>query len=355
MVIGNFGLADAGDAQEAEFLKYQPVRRRAHERAAVRSLLEYVRDGEPVPCSAEHCSSATAIFEAKYTAYLRNERGLSERSVEIYVPIVRNFLAVWLSTPLAMLDAYLVRRFFLERSHNRSSACAKLLASAVRSFLRFLFLRGETTLDLSFAIPTVRRWGLAPVHDFLSPTEVEQVLSTADRQTPGGRRDYAILLLLSRLGLRAGEVTQVELRDIHWRTAEIVVRGKGRALDHLPLPSDVGEALAIYIQKDRGPSASQRVFLRQLAPRIGFTGPSAVSCVARTALIRAGLRSSHRGTAHLFRHSLATRMIRGGASLAEISEVLRHRSIGITEIYAKVAFESLREVARPWPGVEDER
>jgi integrase/recombinase XerD len=149
--------------------------------------------------------------------------------------------------------------------------------------------------------------------------------------------------------LRAGEVVALELGDIDWRTGEIVVRGKGRVLERLPLLSDIGEALALYLRKDRGTSASRRVFLRMLAPRVGLAGPCAVGDIVRRALARAGLRPSSRGAAHLLRHSLATRMIRHGASLAEIAEVLRHRSQGTTAIYAKVDLEALRGVARPWP------
>jgi site-specific recombinase XerD len=170
-----------------------------------------------------------------------------------------------------------------------------------------------------------------------------------DRATPRGRRDYAILLLLARLGLRAGEIVSLELDDVCWRTAEIVVRGKGRTVERLPLLRDIGEALAAYLRKDRGVSKSRRIFLRMWAPRIGLAGPAAVGHIVRLALARAGIRRSGRGAAHLFRHGLATRMIRHGASLPEIAEVLRHRSQMTTSGYTQVAFEALREVAQPWP------
>jgi site-specific recombinase XerD len=159
-----------------------------------------------------------------------------------------------------------------------------------------------------------------------------------------------MLLLLARLGLRAGEVAGLDLDDIGWRTGEIVIRGKGRMLDRLPLLSEVGNALALYLRKDRGCSSSRKVFLRMWAPHVGLAGPAAVGHVVRVALARAGLRRTSRGAAHLFRHSLATKMIRNGASITEISEILRHRSRNSTEIYAKVDFESLRGIARPWPG-----
>jgi integrase/recombinase XerD len=195
----------------------------------------------------------------------------------------------------------------------------------------------------------VRKYRQAVVPAFLSPDEVERVLMATDRSTPSGRRDHAILLLLARLGLRAGEVVSLELDDIRWRAGEIVVRGKGRMVDHLPLLSDVGEALALYLREDRGVSASRRVFLRIWAPHIGLTGPAAVGHIVRRVLAQAEVGRSGRGAAHLFRHGLATKMIRHGASMAEIAEVLRHRSQTTTAIYAQVSFEALRAVARPWP------
>ncbi len=156
--------------------------------------------------------------------------------------------------------------------------------------------------------------------------------------------------LLARLGLRVGEIVELELGDIRWRSGELVIHGKGRMVEHVPLLSDVGKALAVYLQADRGTSASRRVFLRMWAPRVGLTGPSC-NCghIVRLAFVRAGFCPACRGAAYLFRHGLATMMIRRGASMAEIAEVLRHRSQDSTAIYAKVAFEELRGVARSWP------
>lgn len=299
-------------------------------------------------------SSPVGEFQRQYVHYLRNERGLTENSIRVYSPYIHDFLTELVassgSASPGELDAVTVQDFLLDRIRNRSSEYSRLLATALRSFLSFLFLRGETVIDLSLCIPTVRRWRQAAVPALLSPEEVERVIAAPDRSTPGGCRDYAILLLLARLGLRAGEIVVLELGDIRWRTAEIVIRGKGRLLDRLPLLSDIGKALALYLRKDRGCSASRRVFLRMKAPRVGMAGPAAVGHIVRRALARAEIHLTHRGAAHLFRHSLATRMIRHGASMAEISEVLRHRSQSTTAIYAKVDFEALRGVARPWPG-----
>ena len=204
-------------------------------------------------------------------------------------------------------------------------------------------------VDFSPSVPRVCKYRQSTPPAFLTPEEVARALAAMDRSAPRGRRDYAILLLLARLGLRASEIVSLELDDVCWRTAEIVVRGKGRTVERLPLLQDIGAALVAYLRKDRGVSKSRRVFLRMWAPRIGFTGPAAVGHIVRLALARAGIRRSGRGAAHLFRHGLGTRMIRHGASLSEIAEVLRHRSQMTTSGYTQVAFEALREVAQPWP------
>jgi integrase len=184
----------------------------------------------------------------------------------------------------------------------------------------------------------------------LTAEEVERVLVATDRSTTRGKRAFVILLLLARLGLRAGEVVALELDDIRWDVGEIVVRGKGGLHHRLPLLDDVGKALAVYLREARAPSASRRVFLRRCAPTVGLSGPTAVCLVAREAVRRAGLQPAGRVGAHIFRHGLATQMIRRGASLPEISQVLRHRSINTTQHYARVELETLRGVALPWPG-----
>ena len=185
---------------------------------------------------------------------------------------------------------------------------------------------------------------------YLTPDEVSRVLSSCDRQTATGRRDYAILLLLARLGLRAGEIVALQLDDIDWRAGEILVRGKGLLHDRMPLPVDVGEALASYLCTDRPRCQTRRVFVCMKAPRSGFAGPSTLTTIVRRALHRAGLQPAFKG-AHLLRHTLATTMLRSGASMGEIGEVLRHRTPSTTEIYAKLDFEGLRSLAHPWPAV----
>lgn len=352
-------MADLNDGHVAAFVARSPRRRKTHVRfelAVLRLFFRYLRAEAGLPCPPPH--ERTSVGDdllRRYEEYLRQDRGLAENSVHVYVPFIRDFLASQFTptggaAPQAF-DALTIRDFVLRQTGNRSAEYIRLLTIALRSFFRFLFLSGQIPRDLAFSVPRVCKYRQSTPPAFLSPEEVTRVLAAPDRSTPTGRRDYAILLLLARLGLRAGEIVSLELDDILWRNAEIVIRGKGRIVDQLPLLRDVGKALAAYLHEDRCISASRRVFLRIWAPLIGLTGPAAVGHIVRRALARAGIRRSGRGAAHLFRHGLATKMIRHGASLPEISEVLRHRSQMTTSIYTQVAFESLRTVAQPWPAM----
>jgi integrase/recombinase XerD len=326
--------------------------RRQFELAVVRLFLDYLRAtaGLQRPAAEAPISSVANLLQ-QYENHLRKDRGLAENSLRVYLPLIRTFLAskVVDSGFPRSLKAFTIRGFVIAQTHNRSAEYVRLLATALRSFCRFLFLSGHIPVGLSPSVPRVCKYRQSTPPAFLTPQEVTRALAAMNRSTPRGRRDYAILLLLARLGLRAGEVISLELEDISWRTAEIVVRGKGRTVERLPLLRDIGEALAAYLRKDRGVSESRRIFLRMWAPRIGLAGPAAVGHIVRLALAQAGIRRSGRGAAHLFRHGLATRMIRHGASLPEIAEVLRHRSQMTTSGYTQVAFEALREVAQPWP------
>jgi site-specific recombinase XerD len=349
-------LNDLNDGHIAAFVSRSPQNRKAHvkaELAVMRLLFEYLRGYAGLQqAPSQDCVSAADTLLQNYEDYLRKDRGLTENSLLVYAPFIRAFLASQTAqtgqlSP-ELFDTLVVRDFILGQTANRSSEYTRLLCTALRSFFRFLVLFGKISRDLSNAVPTFRKYRQSVPPAFLSPSEVEQILA-ATGSILSGRRDHAILLLLARLGLRGGEVVSLELDDIRWRAGEIVVRGKGRMVDHLPLLSDVGEALALYIREDRGISVSRRVFLRTWAPRSGLTGPAAVGHIVRRALDQAGVHRSGRGAAHLFRHGLATNMIRHGASMSEIAEVLRHRSQTTTAIYAQVSFEALRAVALPWP------
>jgi integrase/recombinase XerD len=348
---------DLQESHVATFIK--EASRRSNARDAIkqrtlRLLFSYLRnEGRvPSPVLSNEPISPVAVLQERFDHHLIKQRGLSERSLQAYRPFIHDFLIEQVAKTgpacQATLNPQDVRDFLLTHIRKRPRKSAKLLSTALRSFLRFLFQSGETVVDLSLAVPTVRQWRQATAHSFLVPEEVEQVLRACNRTTPVGRRDHAVLLLLARLGLRAGEVVALELGDIQWRTGEILIRGKGGVFERLPLLTDVGSALALYIHQDRGRTSSRRVFLRSRAPRVGLTTQTAVGSIARRAISRAGLHPRVRG-AHLFRYSLATTMIRRGASIAEIGEMLRHRSPDTTEIYAKVDFGTLSTVASRWP------
>ena len=352
----NIALTHFDEATIAAFVKRltgAPVARIQFEIAVLRRLLSYLRGEAIVRLPTPDDESAIDHINGRYVDYLRQDRGLAENSILVYTPFVRDFLKSQDAGDERVFpnafDAMTIRDHLLIRSKGRSGEYMRLMAVALRSFCHFLFLRGDTSRDLADSVPTVSKWRQTSVPTFLTPEQEETILASTDRSKPCGRRDYAILLLLARLGLRAGEIAALELDDIRWRSGEIVVHGKGQMVEHMPLLSDVGEALAIYLQEDRGASLSRRVFLRMWAPRIGLTGPAAIGHIVRLAFARAKFHPTCRGAAHRFRHALATTMIRHGASMAEIAEVLRHRSQNSTAIYAKVSFETLRGVARAWP------
>ena len=289
-----------------------------------------------------------------YKDYLLKERGLSMVTGSRYWPYIQRFLFERFgNNPMRFCEVCPqdIDRFLLSHAHHRTAKAAQLMVSAMRSFLRFLFRYGETKCDLSTAVPTIAAWRLSDVPKYIKPEEIESLLESCDRTTSVGRRNYSILLLIARLGLRAGEVVSLELGDINWRTAELTIRGKGQFRDRLPIPQSVGEALAIYLKTDRPKCSTRRVFVRMRAPYRGFKDSSTVSTIVRRTVERSGLITPTKG-AHLLRHSLATGMLRNGASMVEIGELLRHRSPNSTEIYAKVDIEGLRSIVRIWPGKE---
>jgi integrase/recombinase XerD len=322
---------------------------------ALFGFLEYLRHLNVVTAGApQPPETVSSALVRRYADFLRNEKGLAELSLKVYVPVAEDLLHYLKEEQsirsVRRLDASLLRAFLFERAQSRSSECVRLLATSLRSFLRFLHAEGELPNDLTAAIPTVRRWTQPDIPKKLTPTEVKRVLEAPDSDTPTGRRDYAILLLLASLGLRSSEILAIELGDLHWRSSEIVIRGKGSRQDLLPLPRDAGAAIARYLQRDRGARPTRRVFLRTIAPRVPLTGPASIGHIVRRAMTKAGVERPMNIAAHLFRHTLASSMLQHGANLREISEVLRHQAHASTEIYAKIDMKALQEVARPWPG-----
>lgn len=332
-------------------------RLRRGQRPTTLRFLAHLRDQGIIPCPDPVCDkSPLAVLEHQYENYLRMERGLTMATVVGYRSIVHHFLVhKYGDGPLYLeeLEASDISTYVLAfntHAHSQSAKRAQLMVTALRSFFRFLLRYAKIQVDLAACVPTVANWQLSSTPKYLSAEEIQRLLDACNRSTSTGRRDYAVLILIARLGLRAGEVVALEIDDIDWRAGEIMVRGKGLFHDRLPLLTEPGEALAAYLRTGRPRSRSRQVFVRMKAPHTGFAGPSTVSTIVRRALERAAIHSPTKG-AHLLRHTLATTMLQQGASMAEIGEVLRHRSPNTTEIYAKVDLLGLRTLAQPWPNI----
>jgi len=320
---------------------------------AVAPLLAYLRGlgaAPPLPTAAA-ATPVEALLEL-YRRYLLVERGLAEGTVRGYVDVVRPFLAERASLDglaLERLTAADVSAFVVATCRDRRGrgGSAKLMVTGLRSLLRFLHVEGVLEESLTGAVPSVAGWRLAGLPRALEPGQVRLLLAGCDRRTAHGCRDFAILTLLARLGLRRGEVAGLGLDDVDWRAGEIVIRGKGNRQERLPLPTDVGEAVAAYLRRGRpGRAEGRSVFVRVKAPQRALT-PGGVTQVVVAAGRRAGLGEL---TAHRLRHTAASELLRAGAPLAEIGQLLRHRRPLTTAIYAKVDREPLRSLARPWPG-----
>jgi site-specific recombinase XerD len=313
-------------------------------------LLGYLREFGLVPSAETVAQSPLERLLVDYGRYLLVERRLAQHTVhDMYVPAARLFLegrAYADGLGLGELSAADVSLFLASECPKRSVSGARDLVCGLRSFLRYLHLAGLTEAPLVWAVPSVADLRDRTLPRGLESAAVRKLLASCDRRTLVGRRDYAILLLLSRLGLRAGEVARLKLEDVDWRAGELVVAGKGGRYDMLPLPVDVGEAVVSYLRR-RPRCECRALFLRITAPREGLNR-STVGTIVREACTRAGLP---RVGAHRLRHTAATEMLRAGASLAEIGLVLRHREQKTTAQYAKVDRKALRALARPWPSL----
>jgi integrase/recombinase XerD len=335
-------------------LRYRQRRPNQGDAAALCHFIEFLRRERVIPVEknpprqltpAEQCLQA-------YERYLREERVLAQATIINYVPFIGRFLKDRFSAgpvKLSSIGARDIVRFVQRQVRHLHRKRAKLLTSALRSFLQYARYRGEIRLDLATAVPCVANWSMPAIPRGIAPDQVRQLLSRIDRSTAVGRRDYAIVLLLARLGLRSGEVASLELEDIDWEAGCLSVHGKRGRRSQLPLPQDVGEAIATYLRHARPRCDSRRVFLRAKAPIRGFATQCAVGTIVRHALRRAGIEAPTNG-AHQFRHGLATEMLRQGASLTQIGELLGHQSPETTKIYAKVDLEALRALALRWPG-----
>jgi site-specific recombinase XerD len=317
---------------------------------ALGPLLGYLRGLGAVPAVAAQAPGTPAeALLAEFAGYLTRERGLSPMSVSSYVRHARPFAAGLgdpLADALAGLSAAQVTRFMMSHHPQWGRGTAQATVTALRALLRFLHAAGHIPEPLAGAVPPVAHWQLTALPAGVSPDHVAALLASCDRRSASGRRDYAILMLLSRLGLRAGEAAAIELGDVGWKAGEIAVRGKGRRTETLPLPADVGEALADYVQHARPRCAGRPLLVILHAPYTGLTRAHILAAVYR-ACERAGLP---RFGAHRLRHAVACELLRNGASLAEVGQLLRHRDEKTTAIYAKVDIDALRALAQPCPG-----
>jgi site-specific recombinase XerD len=337
----DLGLVDA-------FCEYRRAGwRRPVERRSAELVLEYLIGRGVVPRSPCPTPSVLEGLLEVFRGWMVEERGLAEPTIVRYLRTARIFLGQ--RDPAAAvsdLDGVEVNRFLLAEARRCSVGAAKGRVAELRALLRFLFATGRIPVQLGAAVPPVAGWrdtGLVPR---LSPEAVQGLLDSCDRATSMGVRDHAILMLLARLGLRSIEIARLTLDDVHWRQGELTVRGKGGGVNRMPLPSEVGQALAAYLAGSRPTSEFRQVFLTCRAPLRPIPA-AAVGDIVRHACRVAGLPEVG---PHRLRHALATAMVARGVPITAISQVLRHRDLATTALYAKVDTEALRTVARPWPG-----
>ena len=314
----------------------------------VRRFVSYlVRQGLVSPLTQPNPKVVPPQLEG-FRNWMIQHRGIKLRTVERYERLIEKMLPL-LGSNSAEYDAALVRRVLLKEVNELTPAYAKTYVTALRSFLRFLAAQGQCCPHLDRAVPTLPEWRLSSLPRYLNPDDVDRMIASCDPDKPSGVRDRAILLLLVRLGLRAGDIVTMRLGDLDWEAGTVQVLGKGRKEVCLPLAQDAGDALIKYLDKARPATDTDRVFLCANAPIRPLGNSSLVSCIVRLALKRAGIENAPSKGAHLLRHSAATSMLRSGANLDTIATVLRHQSTDTTAYYAKVDVEMLSKIAQPWP------
>jgi site-specific recombinase XerD len=349
------GLKDL-DEERAISLIRRPENRSSrgkHEVYIVRRFTEFLAAlGATKPVVVAPEDTARDRLRRDYEDYLRHQRGLSERTIFHCWRFADRFLAFRFpaeegdQSQITPLD---VVRFMQHLTSRGKPFRDKTPPTHLRNFFLFLFKTGRTATNLAPSVPRMAQRHGAKLPRYLTPEQVETLLAAVREDTPTGRRNYAMVLLLARLGLRAQEVVAIQIDDIDWRAGELLVRGKGQRHDRLPLPREVGEAVAEYVRRDRV-TASRALFVTDRAPHKPFRDGQMLNAILKGAFIKAGLEwpTTYVG-AHILRHSLATALVQRGASLAEIGDVLRHRSRESTLTYARLDIDGLRSVALPWP------
>ncbi len=316
-----------------------------------RLFLKHLRSGGIITSPVIESTAQDPVLLTEFCQWMHQQRGTGDLTLYNYSLSIRDLLKRLGEDPVRF-DAQSLRHFVLEKSQQSGWAAAKKCTTALRMFLRFLIAEGKCAAGLDAAIPALAHWRLSSLPRYVQPEEVERIITSCDLSSPVGRRDRAALLLLARLGLRAGDIVKLRLSDIDWQGAWIYICGKGRRQARLPLTQEVGDAIVDYLQDGRPQTDTDVLFIRSRAPFCAFASHCAISVIVAKAMRRAGVACRSRGAAHVLRHSAATSMLRQGASLQDIAAILRHRSIETTEIYAKVDVATLRQIAQPWPEVQ---
>jgi site-specific recombinase XerD len=333
---------------ERKSLRY-PCGKQRQIRHSACLLVNFLEAVGAVESRPPHTSTQEPALLLQFIEWMTTQRGTLDITLNKYrLPIID--LLDDLGTEPSAFHANGLRGFLLRRVSCFSQAKSKNLATAVRMFLRFLIARGYCAPGLEHAIPTVAKWRLSSLPKYLSIQDIECLINSCDQSSPLGARDRAILVLIARLGLRAGDVSALKFGDLLWEEGTLIVSGKGRRQTRLPLPQEVGEAILYYLRHGCPHKISDRIFITTTAPFVPISRQAVGQTVAR-AIRRTGI-SAPTGGAHLLRHSAATGMLREGVSLPAISALLRHASIETTTVYAKVDVDLLQEVAMPWPEVQ---
>jgi site-specific recombinase XerD len=348
-------LVDIDEPMIERYLQYRAQRQsfQPGDRAALRRWLSTLRDeGAIAPAALPPLTPLDRIFK-DFEDYLREECGLASSSIGSHLPTVHRFLREICPTgidDLGKINTESVIGYIERHARDGSPDTGQAMCRSVRTLLRYLYRRGLIPCMLTGCVPSIRRWKLTTLPTYLPVAQVQKALDGCNRTTATGRRDFAILMMLAKLGLRANEVATLTLDDIDWRAGQMFVCRKGGQRTQMPIPPDVGAAMVAYLRNGRPKSSCRRLFVRTRAPHVGFMSHHAITLIAKAALDRAGITDcAHRG-AHIFRHSLATQLLRSGATLTEIGHLLGHESHDTTRIYAKVDIEALRTLSLPWPG-----
>lgn len=355
--INNIGLDEVNDEALDRFMEHrcrcggyrEPMALSRKYMKRVRRFMLFLAGHGVIAALCESADDAIDPHVAEFQEWLLRHRGICSRTIARHGRMVMRLLPALGRDPRAY-DAATIRKAILPQAQNCSAAYTKTMTTALRGYLRFLAAADLCPPGLEHAVPLVPQWRLSSLPRYLPPAQVEQVIASCDLRGELGIRDRAILLLLARLGLRAGDILEMRLEDIDWLSGTLRVKGKGRRETRLPLPQDAGDAVLNYLNKTRPLVDGDRLFMTSIAPFRPFSSSTTISHIVDFALKRAAIDDPPSRGANLLRHSAATNMLRGGATLQSVGAVLRHRSLETTAHYAKVDVNMLAQITQPWPG-----